>query len=95
MLELGTITEASHRETGKLFGKLGIEMLCLIGKYAAYYREGAIEAGMNPQNIRMFPAVAEAIPIIEERKFPGSTIFIKGSRALGLERIIADTDRKV
>jgi len=95
MLELGSITETSHRETGKLFGELGIELLCLVGKYANYYREGAIEAGMNPKKIRMFSTVAEVIPCIEERKFPGSTIFIKGSRALGLERIITDSDRKV
>jgi UDP-N-acetylmuramoyl-tripeptide--D-alanyl-D-alanine ligase len=94
MLELGSITEESHREIGILFGELGIEFLCLVGKYANYYREGAIAAGMSPEKIRMFSTTVEAIPYIEERKIPGSTIFIKGSRALGLERIITDSDRK-
>ena len=95
MLELGSITETSHREMGNLFGKLGIDLLCLVGKYAGYYREGAIEAGMDAGKIRVFSTTAEAITCIEERKVPGSTIFIKGSRANGLERIINDTDRKV
>jgi UDP-N-acetylmuramoyl-tripeptide--D-alanyl-D-alanine ligase len=90
MRELGKITETSHRDIGKLFGELRIELLCLIGEYAHFYREGAVEAGMNPGKIRVFTTVADSLPSITERKLAGNTIFIKGSRALGLERIITE-----
>ncbi|MDP2982646.1 MAG: UDP-N-acetylmuramoyl-tripeptide--D-alanyl-D-alanine ligase [Candidatus Latescibacter sp.] len=93
MRELGKMTEEAHREIGKLFGELGIERLCLIGEYARFYRDGAEEAGMDPGKIRVFETVADALPFIKERKAEGNTIFIKGSRALGLERIITEAPR--
>jgi UDP-N-acetylmuramoyl-tripeptide--D-alanyl-D-alanine ligase len=91
MRELGKITEEAHREIGKLFGELKIERLCLIGEYVDFYRLGAEEAGMNPGKILVFKTVTEALLFIKERKAVRDTIFIKGSRALGLERIITET----
>jgi UDP-N-acetylmuramoyl-tripeptide--D-alanyl-D-alanine ligase len=95
MRELGVISDSSHREIGRLFGELGMDLLCFVGDNAKFYREGAVDAGMDPGKIRMYPKIADALPCIEERKLPGNTIFLKGSRAIGLEKVITGSDRKV
>lgn len=88
MRELGGITEASHREIGCRFGKLHPALLCLVGEQGEAYREGALTSGMDAAAIHLFENAEEARPFIEKMKRPGDVIFVKGSRALGMEKIV-------
>lgn len=92
MLELGSVTHAAHREIGSMFGGLRPAALCLVGEQAQVYREGALNAGLDMSVISAFGSAEEAREFIEELKRPGDLIFVKGSRALGMEKIIAESN---
>jgi UDP-N-acetylmuramoyl-tripeptide--D-alanyl-D-alanine ligase len=89
MLELGAISADSHREVGRMFGMLRPAILCLVGEHAARYREGALDAGMNKGVIHTFDSVNDALPLLDSVTRAGDTVFVKGSRALGMERLIS------
>jgi UDP-N-acetylmuramoyl-tripeptide--D-alanyl-D-alanine ligase len=88
MRELGAISDNAHREAGRRFAALKPALLLLVGGQAARYREGALEAGMNPDTIRTFGDAVEALSYLKSNTHPGDTLFVKGSRALGMERLI-------
>ncbi|MBN1290923.1 MAG: UDP-N-acetylmuramoyl-tripeptide--D-alanyl-D-alanine ligase [Candidatus Latescibacteria bacterium] len=88
MLELGEGSEKAHREIGRLFGSLGINMLCFVGKSADFYAEGAWESGMHPDDVIIYDHVDDAVEFIENVKCPGDIILVKGSRALGMEKVV-------
>jgi UDP-N-acetylmuramoyl-tripeptide--D-alanyl-D-alanine ligase len=88
MLELGNRSEESHKTVGRLFGSIGLEKLILVGENADFYYYGAREGGMNPETIEKCPDVETAIKIIDSLKRPGDIIFIKGSRAVGMEKVV-------
>ena len=88
MLELGEGTEKAHREIGMLFGSLGINKLCLVGKLADFYAEGAWESGMHPDDVIIYEDVVDAAEFIESIKRPGDIILVKGSRAVGMEKVV-------
>ncbi|MHB9030844.1 MAG: UDP-N-acetylmuramoyl-tripeptide--D-alanyl-D-alanine ligase [Candidatus Latescibacterota bacterium] len=94
MRELGLVAAEAHREIGKIFGSLRPSLLFLVGEQAALYREGALLSGMDAGGIHAFRNAEEALPAVSTVKRPGDVIFIKGSRALGMERFISDTDGK-
>ena len=88
MRELGPISDEAHRDVGRLFASIGINLLFAVGESAGLYAEGAIERGISTETVRTFSSVDEARTSLENEKRRGDVIFIKGSRALGLERII-------
>ncbi len=94
MRELGTVSVSAHRETGRRFGALGPALLVLVGEQAENYRAGAIETGLDAARIHTFGNAAEALPMINDLKRPGDVVFAKGSRALGMERFIAESNGK-
>jgi UDP-N-acetylmuramoyl-tripeptide--D-alanyl-D-alanine ligase len=94
MRELGSASAEAHREIGKVFGDLRPSLLFLVGEEAALYREGALLSGMNAAGIYTFRSAEEALPAVNTEKRRGDVIFVKGSRALGMERFISNTDGK-
>ncbi|MFC1607532.1 UDP-N-acetylmuramoyl-tripeptide--D-alanyl-D-alanine ligase [Candidatus Latescibacterota bacterium] len=88
MRELGLISDEAHRDMGRLFASIGIDLLYAVGDSAGLYAEGAFEYGMSADNVRTFFSAEDVRPTINAEKRRGDVIFIKGSRALGLERII-------
>ena len=92
MRELGEISGSAHEEIGGLFGGLRPALLLLVGGNASFYREGALRSGLDAGVIHMFGTTAEAVPALTNMKRPGDVIFLKGSRALGLERLIPIRD---
>jgi UDP-N-acetylmuramyl pentapeptide synthase len=65
-----------------------------VGEHAALYREGALLSGMDAASIHTYRNAEEALPAVDGVKSPGDVIFVKGSRALGMERFISDTGGK-
>ena len=92
MLELGSLCEDAHFKIGRLFARSGITRLCLVGRYAVHYKCGAIAGGMNQEHIRNFPDPETAARFIDEIKCSGDIILVKGSRAVGMEKIISLID---
>lgn len=95
MRELGDITADAHREIGGLFGDLRPALLFLVGGNTGFYREGALRRGLDPNAIRVFGNTDEAAAALTDIRRPGDVIFLKGSRAIGLERFIPISDGKL
>jgi UDP-N-acetylmuramoyl-tripeptide--D-alanyl-D-alanine ligase len=74
MAELGSDGPAYHEEIGRLAADLGVEVLGVGGLAKAYGGRWAATA-------------EDAIPFLDELVRPGDCVLVKGSRAVGLERV--------
>jgi UDP-N-acetylmuramoyl-tripeptide--D-alanyl-D-alanine ligase len=83
MAELGPDSEAYHRAVGAHASALGIDVLVPVGEAALGYLEefdGEAYPVATPE---------EAGALLEELARPGDRVLIKGSRSVGLERVLA------
>jgi UDP-N-acetylmuramoyl-tripeptide--D-alanyl-D-alanine ligase len=83
MAELGEGSEGYHREIGSHVAALGIDVLVPVGEGALGYTEefhGETHPVATPE---------EASALLEELARPGDRVLIKGSRSVGLERVLA------
>ncbi|MDQ5833297.1 MAG: UDP-N-acetylmuramoyl-tripeptide--D-alanyl-D-alanine ligase, partial [Actinomycetota bacterium] len=83
MAELGPGSRDYHREIGARAEELGIDVLVAVGELALPYVEGfggEVHPVASPE---------EASALLEELARPGDRVLIKGSRSVGLERVLA------
>ncbi|MDI3297709.1 MAG: UDP-N-acetylmuramoyl-tripeptide--D-alanyl-D-alanine ligase [Bacillota bacterium] len=86
MLELGPEAERYHREAGEKVAASGVTLLVAVGGWAGVLAEAARRAGV-PEVIPVEDAEAAA-EVALDRVRAGDTVLVKGSRALGLERVV-------
>jgi UDP-N-acetylmuramoyl-tripeptide--D-alanyl-D-alanine ligase len=82
MAELGDNAVAFHREIGDRAAELRIDVLVTVGEEALGYAEGfdgETYAVGTPE---------EAAALLEEVALPGDRVLVKGSRSVGLERVL-------
>ena len=82
MAELGAQSDAYHREIGAHAARAGIDVLVPVGAPALAYLEGfdgESHAVGTPE---------EAAAVLEELGRPGDRVLVKGSRSVGLERVL-------
>jgi UDP-N-acetylmuramoyl-tripeptide--D-alanyl-D-alanine ligase len=83
MAELGAGSAGYHREIGERAAALGIDLLVTVGDGALGYIEGfdgETHSVATPE---------EAGALLEELARPGDRVLVKGSRSVGLERVLA------
>jgi UDP-N-acetylmuramoyl-tripeptide--D-alanyl-D-alanine ligase len=83
MAELGPDAARYHHEIGEVAERLGIDLLLTVGEPALAYAEGfagETHAVGTPE---------EAGALLEELALPGDRVLVKGSRSVGLERVLA------
>jgi UDP-N-acetylmuramoyl-tripeptide--D-alanyl-D-alanine ligase len=83
MAELGPGSERYHREIGALAAELGVDVLVPVGEGALGYTaefDGEVHPVATPE---------EAGALLEEVARPGDRVLVKGSRSVGLERVLA------
>jgi UDP-N-acetylmuramoyl-tripeptide--D-alanyl-D-alanine ligase len=83
MAELGPDSERYHREIGAHAAALGIDVLVPVGEAALSYADG-FDGETHP-----VATPEEAGMLLEELARPGDRVLIKGSRSVGLERVLA------
>jgi UDP-N-acetylmuramoyl-tripeptide--D-alanyl-D-alanine ligase len=90
MAELGPDSLSLHRETGALAKRAGVARLFCIGEQS---RATAAEFGDGAEWFEASESLAESIRAMPK---DGVTILIKGSRCMGLEKLVAilETDRE-
>jgi UDP-N-acetylmuramoyl-tripeptide--D-alanyl-D-alanine ligase len=82
MAELGEGSERYHRDIGERMAQLGIDVLVTVGDGALSYADGfdgEVHSVATPE---------EAADVLEEAAAPGDRVLIKGSRSVGLERVL-------
>ena len=88
MLELGAETVPAHREAGSLVAEIGANAFLVLGEHAGEMLEGAVEAGLPADRVTIVTSHEEMTHRIREEMRPGDLILLKGSRRIGLERVI-------
>lgn len=87
MLELGPTSPEWHRQIGRKAAECGIDGLVAVQGDARFIREGALEAGMDPNKAVFFPGAQEAGRYCKSLLEPGDVVLVKGSRGVNLERV--------
>ncbi|MFZ5864136.1 MAG: UDP-N-acetylmuramoyl-tripeptide--D-alanyl-D-alanine ligase [Nitrospirota bacterium] len=88
MRELGDASEALHREVGRAAAAAGLDGLVAVGPAARWMADEAVRAGMSAAAITWVATAEDAVPVIAARSRPGDVVLVKGSRAVGLERVV-------
>jgi len=84
MLELGTMSEAEHREIGEYLSTCGVDDVIAYGTYAANILEGTgnLTAGFHVKTHQ------EAAELLIEKAQPNDLVLVKGSRGSTMEQVI-------
>jgi len=89
MRELGQYSADLHRQVGAT--ALGqADVLVTVGEEALRIAEGARAAGFAEASLLATTEPDEAIAFLRQRLHGGDYLLVKGSRAMGLERIVKD-----
>jgi UDP-N-acetylmuramoyl-tripeptide--D-alanyl-D-alanine ligase len=87
MLELGSESEALHREVGSVAAGAGVELLVTVGPQAV-----AMLDTFDGESYAVADA-AEAAALVGDLIEPGDLVLVKGSRGVGLE-VVAEALRE-
>jgi UDP-N-acetylmuramoyl-tripeptide--D-alanyl-D-alanine ligase len=88
MLELGAETIPAHREAGSMVAELGASIFLALGEHAGEMLKGALEAGLPADRATIVTSHEEMAHRIRKEMRSGDLILLKGSRRIGLERVI-------
>ena len=87
MRELGTFSLEAHEYLGTIAAKV-LDLLVTVGPHGKLIADGAQKKGMKKGSIRSFDTVEEASAEIGGFLKKGDVILVKGSRAVGLEKVV-------
>lgn len=90
MMELGDWAEWAHRDIGAQAAGCGLSFLVAVGSQARWMAEAAVEAGMEPHRVVTTRDAAEAGESLCGLAREGDLVLLKGSRAVGLEKILQE-----
>ena len=91
MLELGKGSETAHREVG-LLAATCVDRLYVMGEMAEVVAAGAVDGGLNSENIVLARSHEEIVADLRRRLVKGDNILVKGSRGMRME-IVAEAVR--
>jgi UDP-N-acetylmuramoyl-tripeptide--D-alanyl-D-alanine ligase len=84
MRELGAHHDEAHRAVGLRAGDLGLDLVVGVGEGGALIAQAARSRGVETVVVA---DAADAVAELEDRLRTGDAVLVKGSRALGLERV--------
>ena len=88
MLELGNLTEAEHREMGRIAAKQA-DVLLAVGPSAAWIFEEAVKSGLSNDRVFHFHTLEDGVEhFLQERIKPGDLLLIKGSQSMRMEQLV-------
>ena len=87
MLELGKYSLEAHEEIGKFAAGI-VDLLFTVGPRAKFIAAAANKAGLAKENILSFLIAEEVKKEVELKIKKGDLILVKGSRAIGLDKVV-------
>lgn len=88
MRELGSTSPDWHREVGRKCVQSGVDWLLAVAGDARFFLEGAFDEGLPRDRGRFFSVAEEAGEFCRALLRPADVVLVKGSRAVGLEKVI-------
>ncbi len=88
MLELGAYEHQGHQRVGVRAAAVA-DVLITVGERGRMIAEEAIACGMAKESVHSLLDAEEAAALVLKLAQPGDTILVKGSRAVGMEHIVA------
>ncbi len=89
MLELGRHTEEAHKNIGRIAHE-NVDILIVVGPRARFIKDGAIEAGMDENNIHEFANSTLTGAFLKTFIQKGDIILVKGSQSIRMERAVGE-----
>ena len=86
MLELGRTSRAYHQDAGRAAAAAGVTWMLGVGPLTSAALEAARAAGIGEVHQRKDATAASALLV--ERLQPGDVVVVKGSRGVGLDRLV-------
>lgn len=88
MLELGNYAEMCHRNVADYIIDAGVDEIVLVGDLSWYVGDELKVKGYDAKRIMNVQNVEQAAKLLKKITTQGDTILVKGSRSVGMERII-------
>jgi len=88
MLEMGSWADKAHKDVGKFAFESGVDVLISVGENGRNIAKGALESGMNPENVHHCENNAEIVKLLEGFITSGDVVLVKGSRGMKMEEIV-------
>lgn len=88
MGELGTKSRAFHAALGQLAAELKLDFLALVGPLSRAAAKAALKNGLAPSAVAVFDDPRDAADWVAETRPSKSTVLIKGSRFMHLEKAV-------
>jgi len=88
MLELGDGAIEFHREVGRMLTELDFDYVIAVGELSKEIYDAACKAGFSKNKINNFADADSAGEFLMDNLARGGIIYLKGSRGIGLEKII-------
>jgi UDP-N-acetylmuramoyl-tripeptide--D-alanyl-D-alanine ligase len=90
MLELGDQSRALHRSLGEELAREGFDLVVTVGEHSREIERAVVERGGAARHFDGVPELLEHLPeLVRER----DRVLVKGSNALGLDRVVLDLGR--
>jgi UDP-N-acetylmuramoyl-tripeptide--D-alanyl-D-alanine ligase len=93
MLELGKEAAKYHFNAGQRIAGMGTRYLVVLGEHARHVIEGAYDAGMHTGQTSLATTHTEMLEAIKANVRPGDIVFLKGSRRVGLDKVVEGMKR--
>jgi UDP-N-acetylmuramoyl-tripeptide--D-alanyl-D-alanine ligase len=93
MKELGDHSESGHRLVGAALANTHPDHVYLIGEMTKWIQQEAVSKGIDPSTISFVTEGVESLSEMVKTLGESDVALIKGSRALGLERIVLEALR--
>ena len=91
MLELGAFEEAGHRMVGRRAREVA-DLLVAVGPRARLIADEARQSGLRPAAVVEVPDGGAALAYLRQHIGTGDVVLLKGSRALRLDRVVAELE---
>ncbi len=88
MAELGSVSDDAHVRVGEMAVDYGTDVLITVGRKARGIARSAHEKGLPKGSIFSVQGVDAAAAVLRAILEPGDVVLIKGSRFMGMERLI-------
>ncbi len=87
MAELGDQSADWHRAVGRTAAQMQIDHLAVVGRYAADVTAGALEQGMNSNQVAECDSLDVLLTVLDCWSEAGNVVLVKGSRFMQMERV--------